>query len=83
MADERRCYAGDLAEWAIGRTVTGVNIHDEPVTVAVSELIHRDSAYKGEHLTIVRGMTADGHVTAHFSPSTTVTVHPTTKGTHA
>lgn len=80
MADERCCFAGDLAEWAIGRTVSGVNIHDELVTVAVSELIHRDSSYKGEHLTIIRGVTAGGHVTAHFSPSVTVTVLPSGEG---
>jgi hypothetical protein len=74
MADARTCFAGDLGSWAIGRTVTGTDLDGNTRTVAVDDIQHRNSAYKDELRTIIRGMTSHGWVTVIFNPQSTVTV---------
>lgn len=74
MADDRKCFAGDLGSWVIERTIIGTDLDGLPRTLAVDEVTHRRSAYKDEQRTIVRGMTANGWVTVIFNPEATVTV---------
>lgn len=77
MADARTCFAGDMGSWAIGRPVTGTDLDGITRTVVPDEIMHRNSAYKDEHRTIVRGMTSNGWVTVIMNPQSTVTVGAT------
>lgn len=74
VADERKCFAGDLGSWVIGRTITGTDLDGLNRTVVPDEVSHRNSAYKGELRTVVRGMTANGWVTVIFNSEAPVIV---------
>lgn len=74
MADTRTCVAGDLGSWAIGRTITGTDLDGICRTLVPDDIQHRNSAYKDELRTIIRGMTSHGWVTVIFDPQSTVTV---------
>lgn len=77
MADERRCYAGDLGSWAIGRILTGIDRFGDPWRIEVADVTHRPSAYEGEFVTVVRMKQPLSPTVRHvvFPHETTVTVH--------